>query len=196
MQNQLAGRLHDTMPLAFRANVLDLASSSSAGVAVHLDLLVDAWTELMAYETDASAVADGAVDNVLLRASAGAVAGLADGLVGDGELQCGIEEVGQPSDSTSSQLETTHGHSISLVNALQLDLHLGNHVLSPPLLVPSSESVAEDVERVMEPSSLALLEPLLAETIVAASLFGVRQGFVGVADLEMSRNVSAKKEMR
>jgi hypothetical protein len=86
MQDQLARRLDDAVALALGANVLDLASSTSAGVAVHLHLLEDAGTELMADETDASTVTDGAVDNVLLRASAGAVAGLADGFVGDGEL--------------------------------------------------------------------------------------------------------------
>lgn len=94
------------------------------------------------------------------------------------------EDVSYRSSSRQTH-ERAHRHGIPLINALQLDLHLGNHVLAPPLLVPTSKSIAEDVKGIMEPSTLALLllESFLAEAVVNLALLRVREGFVGVADL-------------
>lgn len=66
VQDELRIGVDDPMPLALGAEVLDLAPSSTALIAVHLHLLEDSWRQLMPHETDTSALTGRAVDNVLL----------------------------------------------------------------------------------------------------------------------------------
>lgn len=52
------------------------------------------------------------------------------------------------------------------------------------MLTPSSEGVAEDIERIMESPTLLLLEPFLPILIIRLALLLIRQDLERMSDVE------------
>lgn len=166
--------------------MLCLLPSTSALVTVNLNLLVDARSKLVPYDSHAATLADRACHNIPLATSTRAVALVANSFPVDGELSKGLDKLSAsiPQHLTKS---ATHAHGVALVNCLQINLNLGQHVLTTTLLLStvSTERVSEHIERVVEASALLLLlEPFLAVSVVGLALLRIRESFESFRDLE------------